>query len=138
MSLKFTTGKAGEITYLGRRVTVWKYDSLEDLKAEFDNLGYYLNGDSMAWIDNEVLVYGCKVVGRTTPMGIITWYNESVDLPVKYQPVTKAEAPMRQVGVRGKRREAPIIEDSADIDIKELWKSATRIDWEAIMVKTSW
>lgn len=132
MSLKFTTGRAGAIKYLGREVTVWKYDSNYTLKEEIDQLGRYLDEDSMAWVDKEFLVYSDKIVGKTTPRGEITWLREPADLPEEFRLKVKPQTS------RGKRKEVTPVDDAADIEVSALWTKATRTDWEAIMVKTSW
>lgn len=131
MSLKFTNGRAGVINYLGRRVTVWDYTNLDKLRAEFDNLGCYLDKDSLAWVGREFLVYGSKVVGKTTPSGRVTWLDEAADLPAEY-------SDRREERQEKENELVPSAAVAADIDVRKLWESATRVDWEAIMVKTSW
>lgn len=138
MSLKCTSGKAGQIKYLGRQVTVWKYKDCYALKAEFDNLGRCLDRDSMAWVGNEFLVYEEKIVGKTTQDGKITWVSNPTDLPAQFKVEKKAKTLVTPQTSRGVCRELPIVETAADIEVGALWKMATRTDWEAIMVKTSW
>ncbi|MCM1323938.1 MAG: hypothetical protein NC218_07240 [Acetobacter sp.] len=131
MSLKYTEGKAGNIKYNGQQVTVWKYKDAYELKKEFDQLGRYLDKDSIAWVWPEFLVSRDKIIAKTTPNGNITWLDKVVELPEQFK-LAKPQT------LKGKRREVVAVEEAADVDVKKLWGSAVRTDWEAIMVKTSW
>lgn len=134
MSLKYANGRAGQIKYCGNQITVWKYADGNALCAEVEQLGRYLDDESVAWVGQEFLVYKDKIVGKTTPSGNITWLDKPMDLPEQFR-LKKQQSPTKAVETsRGKRREAPIIDEAVDT----LWQKATRTDWEAIMVNTSW
>lgn len=138
MSLKFTSGKVGQIKYLGNIVTIWKYIDGNALHAEIEQLGRYLDDKSMAWVGQEFLVYRDKIVGKTTPNGSITWLDRPMDLPEQFRLKKNQQQIQTMETSKGKRREASVIDDAADIDMRTLWQMATRTDWEDIMVKTSW
>ncbi len=137
MSLKYTSGKAGQIKYLGKQVTVWKYDYEEDLLSEFKQLGRWLDNESIAWVESSFLIFQDKVVAKTTKSGQITWLDNPKTWTAAHE-VLKAQKEETPQTSRGKRRELPIVEDRPEVDVRDLWKSAVRTDWEAVMVKTSW